>query len=302
MILDIKNLKKNYKDFSLHCSLTLPEGRITGIVGQNGAGKSTLFKSILDLITTDGGEILVFDKKSVDFSQKDRERIGVVFSDSGFSGYLTVGDVIAVMAASYHKFKKETFIRQCEHFSIPLKKKINDFSTGMKAKLKLLLAMSYDADLLILDEPTLGLDVVARKELLDLLRTYMEKEGRSILISSHIASDLETLCDDLYLIHGGEICLHEDTDTLLDEYGLLKVTKEQYAALDKTYLLSVRNETFGCECLTNRKQFYLDNYPDIIIEKSHIDDILTLTILGSPVSDKTQSAGSLHISSQKEVF
>ena len=172
----------------------------------------------------------------------------------------------------------------------------------MKAKLKLLLAMSYDAEFLILDEPTLGLDVVARKELLDLLRIYMEKEGRSILISSHIASDLETLCDDLYLIHGGEIYLHADTDTLLDEYGLLKVTKEQFASLDKTYLLSVKEETFGCECLTNNKQFYAENYPDIIIEKSHIDDILTLTILGRQLSTGNNARNSVENNDNKEVF
>ena len=154
----------------------------------------------------------------------------------------------------------------------------------MKAKLKLLLAMSYDARLLILDEPTLGLDVVARKELLDLLRIYMEQENRSILISSHIASDLETLCDDLYLIHNGEVKLHEDTDVLLDKYGVLKVTKEQYASLDKTHIIAVKEETFGCICLTSCKEFYFNNCPDVIIEKSHIDDILTLMILGNQLS------------------
>ena len=284
MILNIDHLKKQYKDFTLTCSLSLPEGRITGIVGQNGAGKSTLFKSILNLITLDSGTIEVFGKQPHLLSQHEKEQIGVVFSDSGFSGYLTVTDIIAIMKASYKNFKKEEFLSRLEHFNIPLKKKINDFSTGMKAKLKLLLAMSYDAKLLILDEPTLGLDVVARKELPDLLRMYMETEGRSVLISSHIASDLETLCDDLYLIHNGEIYLHEDTDVLLDQYGLLKVTKKQFETLDKTYLLSVREETFGCECLTNRKHFYVEKYPDIIIERSHIDDLITLTILGKQIT------------------
>ncbi len=302
MILNVKDLKKNYKDFSLHCSLTLPKGRITGIVGQNGAGKSTLFKAILNLIATDNGSILVFGKPADQLSPTDRERIGAVFSDSGFSGYLTVNDVIAVMKSSYHNFKKEEFLRQCEHFSIPLKKKINDFSTGMKAKLKLLIAMSYDADFLILDEPTLGLDVVARNELLDLLRLYMEKEDRSVLISSHIASDLESLCDDLYLIHGGEIILHEDTDVLLDQYGILKVTREQYASLDKTHLLSVQEETFGSICLTDNKEYYAENYPDIIIEKSHIDDILTSTILGTRTNKKDNIRHEDSCSFHREVF
>lgn len=280
MILKAENIQKNYKDFTLNCSLSLPEGTITGIVGQNGAGKSTLFKAILHLISLDQGSIEVFGKNVIQLTPAERERIGVVFSDSGFSNYLTVNDIIAVMNASYHHFHKEEFIEQCMHFSIPFHKKIKEFSTGMKAKLKILIALSYDADFLILDEPTLGLDVVARKELLDLLRIYMEKDSRSILISSHIAGDLENLCDDLYLIHEGEILLHEDTDVLLDEYGVLKITQEQFNVLDKSYLLSVKNETFGYECLTNQRQYYAKNYPNIIIEKSHIDDILTLTILG----------------------
>lgn len=284
MILNVNDLTKQYKDFTLNCSFSLPEGRITGIIGQNGAGKSTLFKAVLNLITTDGGTIDIFGKCPADLSAADREQIGVVFSDSGFSGYLTVADVISIMKASYKNFRKEEFINRCGHFSIPMKKKIKDFSTGMKAKLKLLIAMSYDARLLILDEPTLGLDVVSRKELLDLLRSYMDEENRSILISSHIASDLETLCDDIYLIHNGEIYLHEDTDVLLDQYGLLKVTKTQFETLDKTYLLSIKEETFGCECLTNRRSFYAEKYPDIIIERSHIDDLLTLTILGRQLS------------------
>jgi len=284
MILNVDNITKKYKDFTLNCTLSLPEGRITGIVGQNGAGKSTLFKSILNLTNTDSGSIEIFGKDPAALSHREREQIGVVFSESGFSGYLTVKDVTAIMKASYENFNKEEFLSRLEHFDIPLTKKIKDFSTGMKAKLKLLLAMSYDARLLILDEPTLGLDVVARKELLDLLRSYMETEGRSILISSHIASDLETLCDDLYLIHKGRIYLHEDTDVLLDQYGLLKVTKSQFESLDKTYLLSIKEETFGCECLTNQRQFYADHYPDIIIERSHIDDLLTLTILGKQVT------------------
>ena len=262
MILEVKDIKKNYKDFSLQCSLTLPKGQITGIVGQNGAGKSTLFKSILDLVTLDEGQITIFGMPSVSLSPSDRERIGVVFSDSGFSGFLTVKDITAILKASYSNFQKDDFLKKCSHFSIPMNKKINDFSTGMKAKLKLLIAMSYGADFLILDEPTQGLDVVARKELLDLLRSYMETENRSILISSHIASDLETLCDDLYLIHKGKVYLHEDTDMLLDKYGVLKVTKEQYKTLDKTHLLSVKEEIFGCECLTDNKQFYAENYPD----------------------------------------
>lgn len=151
----------------------------------------------------------------------------------------------------------------------------------MKAKLKVLAAISHNPRLLILDEPTAGLDVVARDELLDMLRTFMEQdEQRSILISSHISSDLETMCDDLYMIHEGRIILHEDTDVLLSDYALLKVNEEQYRRLDTQYLLCSRKESYGYSCLTNQKQFYLENYPEIAIEKGSIDNVVTMMIRG----------------------
>ena len=155
-------------------------------------------------------------------------------------------------------------------------KKIGEFSTGMKRKLQLLAAVSHDADLLILDEPTSGLDVIARDQLLGLLREYMEKDGRSILISSHISADLEGFCDDVYLIDQGRIILHEETDNLLNRYGLLKVTPEQYAGLDQAYILKSRREDFGYSCLTDQKQFYVENYPNIVIELGSIDELIMM--------------------------
>ena len=163
---------------------------------------------------------------------------------------------------------------------MPMDKKIKDFSTGMKRKLQLLAAISYGADLLILDEPTSGMDVIARDEMLDLLREYMECGARSILISSHISSDLESLCDDLYMIDDGKIILHEETDELLANYGVLKVTKEQYGQLDRQYILRRRKENYGYSCLTAQKRFYQENYPEIEIEKGSIDEVLTMMIRG----------------------
>lgn len=159
---------------------------------------------------------------------------------------------------------------------LPLKKKIKEFSTGMKRKLQILAALSHNARLLVLDEPTAGLDVVARDELLGLLREYAEDGERSIVISSHISSDLEGICDDVYMIENGKIVLHEDTDVLLNEYGLLKVTKDQFSRLDQTYLLRTKEESFGYSCLTNQRQFYQDNYPSVVIERGSIDEVITL--------------------------
>ena len=151
----------------------------------------------------------------------------------------------------------------------------------MKAKLKVLVAITHQARFLVLDEPTIGLDVLVRDELLDILRAYMEEdENCSILISSHISSDLEGLCDDLYMIDNGQIVLHEEVDTILDGYGILKVTEEQYQKLEQKYILRVRQESFGYACLTDQKQFYLENYPDLTIEKGSIDEVISFMVRG----------------------
>lgn len=281
MMLKIEHVRKNYDTFSLDCSLEVPQGCVTGLIGQNGAGKTTTFKALLGLISIDGGSIQIFDKNLQEFQVQDKQKLGVVLSDSGFSGYLTVDDIIPVLTHLYDSFDQSFFLQHLQKFGLPRSKKIREFSTGMKAKLKILAAISHNPRLLILDEPTAGLDVVARDELLDMLRTFMEQdEQRSILISSHISSDLETMCDDLYMIHEGRIILHEDTDVLLSDYALLKVNEEQYRRLDTQYLLCSRKESYGYSCLTNQKQFYLENYPEIAIEKGSIDNVVTMMIRG----------------------
>ncbi|CBL07594.1 ATP-binding cassette domain-containing protein [Roseburia intestinalis] len=280
-MLKIQHLKKNYDKFSLDCSLELMPGCVTGLIGQNGAGKSTTFKAILGLISTDGGNITILGKDMKDFTAKDKENLGVVLSDSGFSGYLKIKDIIPILQNMYSKFDKSLFIEQVQRFRLPMNKQIKEFSTGMKAKLKVLVAISHNAKLLILDEPTAGLDVIAREELLEMLREFLEKdEERSILISSHISSDLESLCDDLYMIHDGRIILHEDTDVLLSDYALLKVDADQYDKLDKQFILRSKKEIYGYSCLTNQKQYYIENYPKIAIEKGTIDEVITMMIRG----------------------
>lgn len=283
-MLKINHLKKIYPSFSLDCSLHVAPGCITGLIGQNGSGKSTTFKSVLGLIYTDGGQISLFGKDMHELTITDRQKLGVVLSDSGFSGYLTPQDLVPVLKNLYPDFDETFFREKLKNFGLSEKKKIKEFSTGMKAKLKVLVAISHNARLLLLDEPTAGLDVIARDELLDLLRSFMEQdEERSILISSHISGDLESLCDDLYMIHDGKIVLHEDTDVLLSDYALLKVNTEQYETLEKQYILKVKKESFGYCCLTDQKQFYLDNYPQIVIENGTIDNVITMMIRGAAI-------------------
>ena len=265
-MLEINGLVKKYKDFTLDCSMKVGRGCITGLVGENGAGKSTSFKAALGLISYDSGDIKLMGKAPSELTESEKQ-----------SGYLKVKDIVPVMAAMYPGFERERFLSLCRRFSIPQDKYIKEFSTGMKAKLKVLAAVTHKAGFLLLDEPTTGLDVMAREGILDLLREYMEEdESRSILISSHISSDLEGLCDDIYIIHEGKIVLHEDMDNLLNEYGLIKADDSRYTKLDKEYILAVRRTPYGYDCLTDQGRFYKENYPDLVVESGSLDETITM--------------------------
>ena len=277
-MLEMEHVKKRYGDFLLDASLHVRAGMVSALVGPNGAGKSTLFKAAMGLIRPDSGTVRMVGERC---DVQARQQLGVVLSDSGFSGYLRVKDVRAVLKRLYAQFDEAQFMALCHRFQVPMNKRINSFSTGMKAKLKVICAITHHARLLILDEPTAGLDVIARDELLDLLRSFMEEdEQRAIVISSHIATDLESLCDDIYLIRDGQIILHEDTDVLLSDYALLKMSEEQYAKVDRSYLLRVRKEPYGYRALCTHKQYYAENAPQIVIENGGIDDLITMMIRG----------------------
>ena len=276
MLLKLENVKKNYGKFELDCSLEVRKGQVTGLVGRNGAGKSTTFKSVLGLIYPDSGNIEMFGKKLSEITPEAKEQLGVVLAEANACEMFTPKDVLPVLKAMYKSFSERDYLDKCKEYGIPMDKPLKEFSTGMKAKFKIIMAMTHDARLLILDEPTAGLDVVMRTELLDMLREYMEDEENAILISSHIATDLEGLCDDIYMISDGKIVLHEETDVLLSEYGVLKVTEEQYEKIEKEYVLATKKEKFGYLCLTNRKDFYQENYPQIAIEKGNIDDLIMM--------------------------
>ncbi len=283
-MLKMEHVRKNYESFSLNCSLEVKSGYVTGLIGKNGAGKSTVFKMILGLIAKDRGTIRLFDKEIQTLNDKEKQQLGVVLSDSGFSGYLTIHDIIPILDHLYEHFDKSFFVKQIQRFRLPQNQKIKEFSTGMKAKLKILTAISHHAKFLLLDEPTAGLDVTARDELLDMLREFMEQdESRSILISSHISTDLEPLCDDFYMIDEGKIIFHEDTDILLSDYALLKVTPQQYTNMDKRYILKYKKEIYGYNCLTNQKQYYLENEPNIAVENGTIDDVITMMSGGAEI-------------------
>ena len=276
-MITMQNVRKTYGNFTFEMSMELQEGQILGLIGKNGAGKSTAIKLILGLCRAEEGTVTVFGSDSKELPEKVKQEIGVSLAESGFSGELTVNDVKHILKKMYHSFDENYFIQQSENLKLPMNKKIKEFSTGMKTKLRVLTAMTHRAKLLIMDEPTAGLDVEARNEILDMLRAYIaEDESRSILITSHISTDLESLCDELYLIHDGKLILHEATDAILEQYGILKVSEEQYRTLDQSSILKVQKENYGYACFTDDKKFYQENYPQIAVENGGIDELILM--------------------------
>lgn len=278
----LEQVSKVYDKFTLNCTMEVKPGHITGLVGANGAGKSTTFKAILGLIKTDGGTIRIFGKDIKDITAEDKEKMGVVMADAGLCEEFNIKTIMKVLKAAYKNFDEKYFEDMCKRFELPFDVKTKEFSTGMRARLNMIIALSHGARLLILDEPTSGLDVIARNELLDIIREYVQ-DDRSVLISSHISGDLEGICDDLYMIHDGEIVFRDDTDVLLDEYGMLKLTDEQYVDIDKINIRYILKGDNGYDCLTDNRQFYVDNYPDVVVEKGCIDSFLNIVEKGEKV-------------------
>ncbi len=280
-MITLKDVTKHYNDFTLSLSMDIKEGAISAFVGTNGAGKTTTFKAILDLIKIDSGSIKIFDKDHDKLDRSDKEKIGVVLADATFSKELKINDVIIILETMYHDFDGTFFRQKASDLNLPLDKKLKEFSTGMLVRFKVLCAISHHPKLLLLDEPTAGLDVLARTEILDLLRDHMLKyPDATIIISSHIASDLEAIADDIYLIDDGNIVLHEDLDKVIDDYAIIKVDEDGYRDIDKTYILKIFKDNGVYHLLTDQRNFYIENYPDVVIEKGDIDKLLTMYAKG----------------------
>ena len=251
--LEIKGLCKQYEGFALeNVSFTLPRGAVMGFIGENGAGKTTTIKSILNLIHRDAGAIRVLGLDNIKDERAVKERIGVVLEDGCFLNTLNARQVDTLMGKAYKSWKPEQFFGFMKRFGIDERKKIKDYSKGMRMKLSIAAALSHGAELLIMDEPTSGLDPVVRDEVLDLFYEFMQDEGHAILLSSHITSDLDKIADYITFIHGGRIVLSEPRDELLDTYGVLHCTADQLAALDPAVVRAKRVGAFGCEALVRR--------------------------------------------------
>ncbi len=240
--IEIKNLSKEYKDFRLdNISLTLPCGCIIGLVGENGAGKSTTIKLILDMIKKSGGEIRLLGQNSNACSKED---IGVVLEENGLPESFNAKEINTVFKNIYKQWNAQAFFSYLNKFNIPQNKKIKIFSKGMKMKLNIAVALSHNAKLLILDEATSGLDPVVRDEILDIFNDFTRDETHSVLISSHIVSDLEKLFDYIAFMHRGKLILCEEKDELLNHYSIVQCDEDTLNGIDKADIISVRKSDY----------------------------------------------------------
>lgn len=275
---EVRNLGKVYPGFELkNVKFTLPEGAIMGLVGENGAGKSTLIRLIMGASKASSGDVRVLgaDVTGPEF-QKTKDDIGVVLDEAHFPASLNAGQIGRVMADTYSRWDQREYDKYLKRLDLPEKKPIRDFSRGMRMKLALASALSHDAKLLVLDEPTGGLDPMVRDEILDILEDFTRREDRSVLISSHIVSDLEKLCDYIAFLHKGELLLFEEKDRLMEEYAMAKLSERDFEALPEEAVRGVRRGRYGVEALVERR---LVN-PAIPMEKPSLEEIIVFFARG----------------------
>jgi len=280
-VIEIKNICKKYDGFELkNVELTLEKGTIMGLIGENGAGKSTTIKAILNLINTDEGEIKIFGLNNKEHEKIIKEDIGVVLDDSFLSEHLNPVDINKIMKKIYKNWDEELYFKYIEDFGIPKNKISKDYSSGMKMKLKIATAISHHPKLLILDEPTSGLDPVARNEILDIFQNFIENEEHSILISTHITSDLEQIADYITFINEGKIVFKKKRDELLKNYGIVKCTEEEFKKIKEHEYIKYKKNRYQYEVLIENKHEFKKHHNIEIIDKPTIENIMLIYIKG----------------------
>ena len=280
-ILEVKNLCKKYDDFELkNINIELPKGVIMGFIGENGAGKTTTIKSILNSTKINSGSIKIFGMELDKNEKKIKEDIGVVLDDSFLSEYLTPNDVNKVMKNIYKNWDENLYFKYIEEFKLPKDKISKDFSNGMKMKLKIATAISHKPKLLLLDEPTSGLDPVARNDILDIFQDFIKDGESSVLVSTHITSDLEHIADYITFINNGEILLSKTREELLEQYGIVKCSKEEFEKIDKSDYVKCRKNKYDIELLVQNKFDFKKKYDSQVIDKPTLEEIMVIYIKG----------------------
>ena len=280
-ILEIKNLSKKYNGFELkNVSIELPKVMIMGFIGENGAGKTTTIKSILNVINRDSGEIKIFGLDNKENERKIKEDIGVVLDDSFLSEYLNPSDLNKIMKNIYKNWDEKLYFKYIEDFKLPKEKISKEYSSGMKMKLKIAVALAHHPKLLILDEPTSGLDPVARNEILDIFQEFIQDEEHGIFVSSHITSDLEHIADYITFINNGEIIFTKTRDELLENYGIVKCSEEQFKKIDKKDYIKYKKNRYEYDVLIENKYEFKKNYDICVIDRPSLEDIMLIYIKG----------------------
>lgn len=277
-ILKVENLSKNYVDFNLNnISFNLPKGSIMGLIGENGAGKTTTIKLILNLIRKNSGSIKIFDLDNITNEQKIKQDLGVVLDESYFHDNLKPKDIAKIMKSFYNEWDKKVFHHYLNKFKLPEDKIVKDYSKGMKMKLSIAVALSHNPKLLILDEPTGGLDPVVRNEILDIFLDFIQDEEKSILFSTHITYDLDKIADYITFIHDGSLVFSKSKDEILDNYGILKCNEKDFSKINKDNIINYRKSQFGYEVLIKNKQNVKD-YKGYVIDSVNLEDVMLFYI------------------------
>ena len=275
----ISGLTKTYKDFMLNgVSFSVPCGSIVGLIGENGAGKSTTINAVLGLIQKEAGSICVLGKEQPD--NEIKEQIGVVFDGNNYPEIFSTRKLNRVMKDIYYSWEEHTFLNLLKKFSLPTDKPIKQFSKGMKMKLAIAVALSHNSKLLILDEATSGLDPVIRDDILDILLDFAQDETHSILISSHITTDLEKIADYIVFIHEGQVVFSKPKDELIERYGIIKCGAAQFEALDKLDIIAYRKMDYEWQVLVTDRVAMKKKYPKALIDSASIDEIMLLYVKG----------------------
>ena len=275
----ISGLTKTYKDFMLNgVSFSVPCGSIVGLIGENGAGKSTTINAVLGLIQKEAGSICVLGKEQPD--NEIKEQIGVVFDGNNYPEIFSTRKLNRVMKDIYHSWEEHTFLNLLKKFSLPTDKPIKQFSKGMKMKLAIAVALSHNSKLLILDEATSGLDPIIRDDILDILLDFAQDETHSILISSHITTDLEKIADYIVFIHEGQVVFSKLKDELIEQYGIIKCGAAQFEALDKSDIIVYRKMDYEWQVLVADRAAMKKKYPKTLIDSVSIDEIMLLYVKG----------------------
>lgn len=285
-ILELQNLSKSYakSDFALdQISFSLPYGSILGFVGENGAGKTTTIGCILNTLRKDSGTVKLFGKEMRDGDTDIREKIGVVYDGDNFPGYWTAGQLSKVMAGLFKNWDQPLFQKYLEDFQLPPKQKIKCYSKGMTMKLAIAAALSHHPELLILDEATSGLDPVMRDDMLDVFLEFVQEENHSILLSSHITSDLEKVADYITFIHKGRLILTAPKDDLVYRYAVMRCRESQFQAVDREDVLAYRKRDMQIDVLVADGREAQRKYKDVVVDHTSVDEIMLLLAKGERV-------------------